>query len=119
MYSTLKRGLFGSFFCLVVLMSAATAATVVEHKMQDPTRPADFIVPNAGPAASTSKELVLTSIIRSPLRQVAIINEQSLQVGDAIGEYKVVQIVSDGVKIQSASKVFMLELNTLQIKTAK
>ncbi len=110
----------GSYLKHVFCAGLCLWASALSAQVSDPTRPMSYSGPTAlGYPQAGPTELVLSSIIRSPLRQVAVINGKTVQVGDSLGEYKVIQIVPDGVKMQSQTKVFVLELNPLQIKTAK
>ncbi|MFV2031314.1 MAG: hypothetical protein ACC663_02355 [Gammaproteobacteria bacterium] len=58
-----------------------------------------------------AKAMQLTSILYSPERKIAIIDDQTLRVGDAIRNAKLIKINKDSVRLMKKGKVIVLLLN--------
>ena len=93
-------------FLVVALLAAAPAAA---QALNDPTRP-----PNASAAGSPDAEpppgMQLQSVLISQRRRLAIINGQTVALGDTVGEAKVVKITETEVVLQKGSETEVLKL---------
>ena len=68
--------------------------------LRDPTKPPTESPEQMG--GLSQDQLVLTSILYSPKRKVAIVNGQAMQIGDTIGGFKLMAIYQDHVDFQGA-----------------
>lgn len=91
---------------LVAAMLLASAAAVAEN-LVDPTRPPAAI---GGVANVPAAELVLQSVLVSPGRVSAIINGQTVKLGDKLGEAKVVKIGESEVVLRDGKGEQTLKL---------
>jgi hypothetical protein len=90
--------------------------------LRDPTEPPE----NLGVAAVSSKKsgthkgLVLTTILVSPQRRLAIINNQITRVGDKIGSVEIMAITPQGVRVrerEQRGREWVLTFDHQPIKT--
>jgi MSHA biogenesis protein MshK len=80
--------------------------------LRDPTKPEDLVIEGS----KNSDELQLNAIIISPERQIAIINNQILHVGDQINNAKVISIIPNTVQLEGSSGKITLFLLNQSIK---
>lgn len=94
--------------CLVLGMLVATGATAVP----DPTRPASYEEIRAwrGDARGGSPDWRLESVLISDQRRVAVINGQSVAVGDRVDGAEVLSIESIRVTIRTRDRQLELSL---------
>ena len=77
----------------------------------DPTRPPVSLGASAVPeAAASAAALELQSVLISPTRKVAIINGQSVTVGEKVGESEVIKIGENEVVLRNGRDVQVLKL---------
>ncbi len=89
----------------------ALASPVAAEVLLDPTRPPAFIgeKPEQGnDKASIAPEL--QSVLISPARRVAIINGQTVQLGEKYGEARVVKITENEVILRNGRDTQVLKL---------
>ncbi len=104
-----KRIIFLSFF----LLASTSLCAADENPLRDPLRPRGFQgttsakAPATQPAVKTA-EWRLGAVLLSAERSVAVINGQSLQVGDLLEGYKLVSIEADQVLLQKKRKKLVL-----------
>jgi len=99
MAANLIQGLLG---CCLLLLGAASW-TVAAEVLADPTRqPAEFnVLPLSGVRTNAlAKSIKLQSIIISPERRAAIINGQTVKVGDPVDEETLVEVNEGSVVLQ-------------------
>lgn len=89
---------------------------VTANSLVDPTRPAHFRALESGFLQRIQAQYTLNSVIYGAQRQVAIINGQSVSVGERIGEAKIAAIRKTGVTLIVQDRQFELELAAGQIK---
>lgn len=101
---------------LLLLTALADVADVAA--LNDPTRPPgrSSLKKSSGIAATPTARLELTSILVAPERRVAIINGHPVQVGERIGDYRVVDIQFDVVLVKNDSRVISLTLKSGVVK---
>lgn len=88
------------FMALLVSISSAAvqAQTKVAEALRDPTKPKNFTVKNLVSAATNAiTPIKITAIFSSPKQHYAVIDGESLQVGDTIRDYVVYDINSQHV----------------------
>jgi MSHA biogenesis protein MshK len=86
-------------------------------ELSDPTRPPD-VMPTALTGDSGEESLfVLSSILISPNRRVAIVNGTRVSQGDEVAGAEVVEINASGVQLKADGEVFELRM-TKSVKTA-
>ena len=99
---------------LVTAALAAMAGLVHAENLPDPTKPPASL--GQGEAAATGP--VLQSILISPTRRIAVISGKTVQVGDGVGEAKVISIAENEVVLKSGNNKQVLRLYPLLRKTA-
>lgn len=105
-----------SVLFLLLLASLCNAAD-----MRDPTQPASYGGDMSAPT-NTPDVLMLNEILASPFRQVAVINDVALEVGDKEGGIQLLSIDTnkDTVRIMKHQKEIVLALpNTDKIEGIK
>ena len=91
-------------FMLAALLASASAGA---ENLVDPTRPP--AAPSGAVSVATA-ELVLQSVLISPGRMIAIINGQTVKLGDTFGDAKVVKISESEVVLRDGNNVQTLKL---------
>lgn len=92
---------------LALLLSGGVQAQV----LNDPTRPPVSIGTAADPAADKPKaEPELQSILISPTRRVAVIDGQTVALGEKFGEARVVRITEGEVVLRNGQDLQVLKL---------
>lgn len=94
---------------LIVMLSGTLSFVAAQgNRLVDPMRPLQRPSEKVGSLKSTaekpaSESLQLLAVLTSADRSVAVINGKLLQKGERIGGYKLIQISSDQVVLQSKS----------------
>ncbi|MAZ43643.1 MAG: hypothetical protein CMF48_00495 [Legionellales bacterium] len=104
---------------ILVISAVALSSTVLAAELADPTRPVNYKGPYLGPiggAGVAAESLQLNSILYSETRQVAVINGQSLKVGDKIGGLTLEKVWADKVNLKGANQSVVLSLNPEKVK---
>lgn len=103
----LKKLAYGVFLCAAgVISSLATAAS-----LPDPTRPPAALYAvgeNTGDDAPSAP--ALQSVLIGPGRRVAVINGQTVKVGDTVGDAQLVKISEGEVMLRSGKELRILKL---------
>jgi MSHA biogenesis protein MshK len=109
MAANLVQGLIGG--CFVAMLGTASL-TVSAEVLTDPTRqPAELsVLPTSGVRANSQKNFKLQSIIISPERRSAIINGQTVKVGDPVDDETLVEVNEGSVVLQGKQGRKMLTL---------
>lgn len=96
-----------------LLLSSAFPVVVVAETLVDPTRPADRV-------EARSEVSALQSIIISPTRRAAIIYGQTVELGEKVGDVRLIEVSESGVVLQGAKGLEVLTLfpNVKMNKTA-
>lgn len=102
---------------LLLLLTTLIAGRDVAA-LNDPTRPPGRSSSSTAAKITTAPtpRLELTSILVAPERRVAVINGRPLQVGERIGDYKVVDIQFDLVQVKNDNRLISLTLNSGVVK---
>jgi hypothetical protein len=106
-----------------LLLSLGTSLPAAENgALHDPLRPLDYrpsVTSSAAkPVALKASEWRLGAVLVSTERQVAVINGQSLQVGDLFDGYELVEIESSQVVLQKKQKTVVLRRSGTGLKKA-
>lgn len=100
----------GALWLLGVLMLALGTPSRAEG-LVDPTRPpAEFLAPQPGGAEGKGGAPVLQSVIISPQRKAAVINGQTVSLGDGFGDARLVKITESEVVLRAGETVQTLKL---------
>lgn len=99
---TMIRCMAASLVCTVQPFAAAQA-------LVDPTRPPAALVTGESAPASANAP-VLQSVLMSPRRIEAIINGQTVKVGDKVGDARVVRIKENEVVLRTGKSTQVLKL---------
>lgn len=94
-----------AFACATASGSAGAAS-----ELPDPTRPP--AIPAAGPGDADAQATIaeLQSVLISPQRRIAIVNGRAVQVGDRVGEAKVVKISENEVVLRNGQDTRVLKI---------
>ncbi len=122
------RRILTTYLLVVVLLSLGfigVGAIASAQELRDPMRPPPFALqkmrqakwakqPGPQPAAPKpeAKPLQLTSILISPSRRIAIIDDQMLAVGDRIHGAELVELTRENARLVREGKVINLNLGT-------
>jgi MSHA biogenesis protein MshK len=102
---------------LVLLIAAATLlqARAEEGTLADPMRP-DYLSRRTTTHQRQTPRWTLTSTLISPDRRLAVINGQTVKVGDTVNGASVVEILPYAVKLRSRGKMITATLLTGDMK---
>lgn len=92
----------------LALFAAAGSVPAVSATLPDPTRPPANLGSNVVLPATSGP--VLQSVLIAAHRRVAVIGGQTVQVGEKVGESKVVRIAEGEVELRSTSGTQVLKL---------
>lgn len=94
-----------------LLMTLAVAGqALAQENLPDPTRPPVMMQAHGEAASSGPGEPVLQSVLISPGRKVAIISGETVQMGDRVGEARVVRIAEGQVVLARGGQTQTLKL---------
>jgi len=102
---------------IIVSVSGLLLSHSLQAQFDDPTLP-----PNVSITANNTSESIawkLSSILISPQRNIAIINGQSVQVGDLLAGARVQSINETIVKLKHRGEIIQLELFPISVKTVR
>jgi MSHA biogenesis protein MshK len=99
----MAHGLTGLAGMLVLGMSAAQAG-----ELRDPTRPPAALYQGKGTAVSSAPQL--QSVMISPQRRAAIINGQTVELGDTYGGARLIRVGESEVVLKDGGSVQVLKL---------
>jgi|GEM_PF-1513037 len=85
-------------------------------QLEDPMRPPAYQQLPASVTASSENLWALSSILISPDRRVAVINGQTVHVGDKLGESVVIRIEPSSVKLKSKGREITVSLLPKMVK---
>lgn len=117
MYNRHKRWMATSVALLFFCLNCGSLA-FAEQPLSDPTRP--VVLSGVGLGASTPKTVKwkLTSTLIAPQRQVAVINDQVVKVGQKIDGAKLVAVKPGSALLLHAGKTIQLKLISGTVKQA-
>lgn len=95
---------------LMGLISLSVAMPSVAQALADPTRPPNMIEVSAAESGSRASGPVLKSILLSSNRRLAVIDDRTVNVGDRVGDARVIAIDADSVKLRGTEGVTLLRL---------
>lgn len=109
--------------CLLVLLTCGPMLVAAADVLKDPLRPIRYQAPVAEQAVDSGAEQQrldwrLSGVLISAERSVAIINGQSMQVGDLFEGYKLIKIEAGEVLLQSKQKQIVLRRAGTGLKKA-
>jgi len=105
---------------LAVIITAACGlllALPLQAQLNDPTLPPNVATIVANKAAEEDTGWKLSSILISSQRSIAIINGQSVKVGDTLAGARVQSINETIVKLRYRGEIIRLELYPVAVKT--
>ncbi|SHJ78768.1 hypothetical protein SAMN02745165_03174 [Malonomonas rubra DSM 5091] len=108
-------------FLLILLLLAPVCAGAA--KLQDPMRPLGYQVPAAkqqpaGEAEKKQREWRLGAVLIAADRSVAVINGQSLQLGEKLEGFKLIKVEPDSATLQRKNKKIVLHRAGTGLKKA-
>lgn len=103
---------------MIIVIGGLMLSQVLSAQLDDPTLPPNV---TSMPAESTNQTIAwqLSSILISPQRSIAIINGQSVQVGDILAGARVKSINETVVKLKHRGETINLELLPILVKTVR
>lgn len=93
-----------------VLVMSLYFPAMSNAQLEDPMRPPAYQQLPASVTASSENLWALSSILISPDRRVAVINGQTVHVGDRLGESVVTRIEPSSVKLKSKGREITVSL---------
>jgi len=104
---------------IIVIGLSLVAVSLPSYGLNDPTKPAVKVVVRDGQATAKIKKekLVLHSIKVSQGNHIAIINQQAYRVGQAVGEEKIKQILSNKVVFASGNSLSLFGESLIRFST--
>ena len=116
-----SRRAAGALVALVASFAVAlVAAPATAAELADPTRPPFFAARGAAmPGVPRAERLVLSSVLISPGRRVAVINGRRVRVGSRVDGATVVAIDRRYVRLERSGTPVELFLKTPSIKTKR
>lgn len=116
MYSWTKRNVL-LFGVSIVMLCMLGLSEKLWAQLDDPTRPPGMKKVYASSVTRSQKRRwVLSSILISSVRRVAVINGRSVSRGDQVAGAKVMEILPSEVRLRSKGKVFGVRLLSGQVK---
>lgn len=108
--SLIIAGMRGILGAALLFVASSAFGVVAQENLPDPTRPpSSFAVGGMGsPAASSGP--VLQSVLISSGRRIAVINGQTVHVGDKVGEARVAKISEGEVVLNDGKSLQTLKL---------
>lgn len=95
------------FLHLVTLLLTVVVTVAASMPMPDPTRPPDSLVP-ANKNIRIGGALQLNATFIYPDHRFALINGNTLRLGDSIGEYTIINIQHDTVELKGTKDSSMV-----------
>jgi MSHA biogenesis protein MshK len=86
-------------FKISVLALGLLITSISYAQLPDPTRPPNY---QQNTTTTGESKLRLSSILIGPQRRIAVINDQTLKVGDSIMDYKIIKIEAKAVTLKQA-----------------
>lgn len=99
---------------LVIIVSGCAYLPVAEAAARDPTCP--FGLQEQSVFQSDSQDFVVSAIIVAPTYRLAIINGETVQIGDSVGGRRVAAIADGQVTLTNASGTRMLTMDKIKVK---
>lgn len=95
----------------VTLAMLAPVAAWAEEEFRDPTRPPDVSAPAArSDQGEETREWILTSVLVSGQRRVAVLNGRQVSAGDEIDGARVVEVNTTGVTLAYGTQRFTVPM---------
>jgi hypothetical protein len=98
---------------ILMMLSLALPAMASET---DPMRPPAGMGEMKGHAAQQKPRWILQSILVSKQRNIAVINQRTVAVGDRVNGARVLEIHPTYVRLSKEQEVFVIRLPSLQVK---
>ena len=106
-----------SWNAVLLATLALWTSTAIADATPDPTRPpARFGSATADDAPEDAERLALQAVFRTADRQVAIVNDRRVGVGDVVSSARVVSIEGDRVTLRRRGRTIELELVPADVK---
>ncbi len=96
--------MFKNFYLIKILISVLILASSSVWAGVDPTKPFGVSVNAAGLQVTKKGPLILESIIHGDKIHTVVINGQVMQVGDTIGEHRLVAVNDDSVVLRTPTE---------------
>ena len=115
MYNRQKRWMVTNTALLVFFLGSGSL-TFAQQPLSDPTRPMVLSGVSVGTSAPKTIKWTLTSTLIAPQRQVAVINDQIVKVGENIDGAKLVTVKPGSALLNHAGKTIQLKLISGTVK---
>ncbi len=102
----------------IVVICGLLISQLLQAQLDDPTLPPNGVYSSAKEA---DKPIIwhLNSVLISPQRKIAIINGQSVQIGDTVAGARIQSINETMVKLKHRGEIIRLELFPVTVKTVR
>lgn len=117
MYNRQKRWMATNAALLIFCLGCGSLACA-QQPLSDPTRPLVLSGVSVGTPAPKAIKWKLTSTLIAPQRQVAVINDQVVKVGEKIDGAKLVAVKPGSALLHHAGKTIQLKLISGTVKQA-
>ena len=104
------------FFTLTVLLSGFSFAVAA---LEDPTKPPGFVRSGNATGTAQAPRWVVSSILISKDRRLAVVNGKTVKRGEKIAGAKVVSISATDVKLRTSVETFIVKLLPAQVKSVR
>lgn len=113
-----------SIIFFTLFLGIGTTFLALASQGLDPTRPLTGVTASLSDSEEIKKQLILESIFHGNNIHTVVINGQTMQVNDYIGEYRLVAVNDDSVVLRSTAErlklyVFKKQASALQIKKSE
>lgn len=88
---------------VMILMSLMLTIQIALGQSNDPTRPYNY---SGGGSDGSRQSMIVSAILVSAKRKMAIINNRPLEIGEKIGDTKVIGIDANSVRFRDKTGVF-------------
>jgi hypothetical protein len=94
----------------VLSLILAAAAFAAEPPVRDPTQPFDRTAAAGASARAAAPRFMLTAVLISPTRRVAIVNGKAHMIGEAVNGAELVAIEHDSVRLREKGAEVVVSL---------
>ena len=112
-----NRKIKNIWFSILTILLSCLAFTAVA--LDDPTQPPGFIGGGNGTGAAQLPSWVVSSILISKDRRLAVVNGKTVKRGEKVEGARVVSISPTAVKLRSSVETFTVKLLPAQVKSVR
>lgn len=103
----------------LVLTSLLAGISITAVALEDPTQPPDFVSSGNATSSAQLPRWVVSSILISKDRHLAVVNGKTVKRGEEIDGARVVSISPTAVRLRSSVETFIVKLLPAQVKSVR